>query len=437
MNRASIATAVALLLATAGQAPAFHDGGVASCDGCHTMHNSSEGQPVGVGTGTGTGNRYLLRGSDASSTCLLCHAGSIPGDGYRVATSPPPAPGAPPVQLTPGGDFAYLQKSYSWVNSVTGQVTASSGDSHGHNIVAADFLYFPDSRFSVAPGGTYPAAGLGCTSCHDPHGRYRQLDTNGTVGTGGKPTFASGSYGTLPTATEAVGSYRLLGGAGYLPAAVAATPAAAFVNNPPVAVSPTTYNRSEGAGDVRVAYGSGMSEWCANCHGAYQHSLTGTSPVASHPAGISAKLQSEADEYNSYLKSYLYTGTIATSYTSLVPFEEGTGDLTALAADTSSTAGATAGNNVSCLTCHRAHASAWGSATRWNTTPGSYLTVSGSWPGTNAPTIDGQKGENATGKTVQEYQQAMYGRDAGGFAINQGSLCNKCHWNDSHQVQPQ
>lgn len=431
MKRAVPSFLTTLLLATAGPAWAFHDGGVASCDGCHTMHNTSGGQTVG------SGNRYLLRGSDASSTCLLCHAGSIPADGYRVVTSPPPAPGNPPVQLSPGGDFAYLQKTYSWINAATGLPATSSGDAHGHNIVAADFLFFPDGRFATAPGGSYPSAAMGCTSCHDPHGKYRQLDNAGTTDTTGKPIVASGSYGALPTPSAAVGSYRLLAGAGYLPPSLGATPAAAFVTNPPVAVAPAVYNRSEGAGDVRVAYGRGMSEWCANCHGAYQHTLTGTSPVASHPAGSGATMQTGADEYNAYLKSYLYTGTIATAYTSLVPFEEGTADLSQLAADTASTAGATAGSSVSCLTCHRAHASAWDNATRWNTTAGSYLTVAGSWPGTNAPTMDGQKGENATGKTVQEYQQAMYGRDASAFATNQGSLCNKCHWNDSHQQLPQ
>jgi len=400
------------------------------------MHNSSGGQPRATGKSVGSGNRFLLRGSDPSSTCLLCHASSTPGNSYRVATSPPTAPGNPPVQLTPGGDFAYLQKSYSWVNSVTGLFNTSSGDAHGHNIVAADFLFFPDGRFSASPGGSYPAATMGCTSCHDPHGKYRLLDNAGTIATGGKPIFASGSYGNLPTATEAVGTYRLLGGAGYLPASLIATPAAAFVTNPPLAVSPQVYNRSETTSDVRVAYGSGMSEWCANCHGAYQHTLTGTSPVAAHPAGASAKLQTEADEYNSYLKSYLYTGAINTAYTSLVPFEEGTSDLATLSADTGATTVATAGDNVMCLTCHRAHASAWDSATRWNMAPGAYLTVAGSWPGINAATIDGQKGENATGKTVQEYQQGMYGRGATAYATSQGSLCNKCHWNDSHQVQP-
>lgn len=436
MKLLTVTSLSALLFVTAGQALAFHDGGVASCDGCHTMHNSSGGQPMATGKAAGSGNRYLLRGSDPSSTCLLCHASSVPGDSYRVVTSPPPGPGNPPVQLSPGGDFAYLQKNYSWVNSVTGQTTASSGDSHGHNIVAADFLFFPDGRYSVAPGGSYPSSNLSCTSCHDPHGKYRLLDNVGTISTSGKPTIASGSYGNLPTATTAVGAYRLLGGVGYLPASMSTTPAAAFVNNPPIAVSPPLYNRSESTNDVRVAYGNNISEWCANCHGSYQHTLTGTSKVAAHPSGASAKLLAVADEYNAYLKSYLYTGTIGTAYTSLVPFEEGSSDLTALTADTGATTGATTGDNVTCLTCHRAHASAWDSATRWNMAPGAYLTVAGSWPGTNAPNVDGMKGENATGKTVQEYQQSMYDRNASAYALNQGSLCNKCHWNDSHQVQP-
>ena len=123
MKTAAIISTITLLVTAAGPACAFHDGGVASCDGCHTMHNSGGGQPMATGKAAGTGNRYLLRGSDPSSTCLICHASSVPGDGYRVATSPPPAPGNPPLQLTPGGDFAYLQKSYTWVNSVTGVAT--------------------------------------------------------------------------------------------------------------------------------------------------------------------------------------------------------------------------------------------------------------------------------------------------------------------------
>src|SRR6266567_4722534 len=100
----------------AGTSWAFHDGGVGNCDGCHTMHNSSGGLAMTKnGLPPGTANKYLLQGSDPSSTCLVCHAGSTPNDSYKVATNPFPGVGSPPLQLTPGGDFAYLLKNYNWI----------------------------------------------------------------------------------------------------------------------------------------------------------------------------------------------------------------------------------------------------------------------------------------------------------------------------------
>ncbi len=430
MNAAKILlAAVAMAFAAAGTAVAFHEGGVAACDGCHTMHNTSGGFAM---TSKGTANRYLLLGSDQSSTCLLCHSSSTPTDSYRVATSPIPAQGLPPQQLTPGGDFAYLQKSYSWLDSTTGLAVASIGDAHGHNIIATDFLYLQDSRYSLAPGGSYPSASLSCISCHDPHGGYRIMDgTSGTIARSGKPIMGSGSYGALPTTTEAVGSYRLLAGMGYAPASY---PLAPFASDPPIAVAPLVYNRAENISDTRVAYGRGMSEWCQNCHAGLQHSTYPNATVGNHPYGNTAKLPSDVvATYNAYINTGNMTGTIATAYTSMVPFEEGITDLTLLAADTTSTAGASTGDNVMCLTCHRAHASAWDSATRWNAAKGVYLTVAGAWPGVDAPTLQGQTGQYATGKTMAEYQQAMYGRPASQYAANQWSLCNKCHENDAYK----
>jgi hypothetical protein len=421
--------ALLLAVAAAGNAVAFHEGGVAACDGCHTMHNTSGGQSM---TTRGGGNRYLLLGTDQSSTCLICHSSSTPVDSYRVATSPVPAHGSAPLQLTPGGDFAYLQKSYNWVDSTTGLPATNIGDSHGHNIIATDFLYFQDSRYSLAPGGTYPSASLSCISCHDPHGGYRLMDpTSGTIARSGKPIMGSGSYGTLPTATEAVGSYRLLAGVGYAPASYLLAP---FANDPPIAVAPLTYNRPENVSDTRVAYGRGMSEWCDNCHAGLQHSTYPGATVGNHPSGNAAKLPADVvATYNAYINTGNMTGAIATAYTSMVPFEEGIADLTLLAADTTSTAGASTGDNLMCLTCHRAHATAWSSMTRWNAAKGVYLTVAGVWPGVDAPSLQGQTGQYATGKTMAEYQQAMYGRAASQYATNQWSLCNKCHENDAYK----
>ena len=394
--------ALALLTCTtqASLTFAFHDGGVAACDGCHTMHNSSAGRATTV---TGTVNRYLLQGSDPSSTCLICHAGSTPADSYRVATNPVPGLLSPPQQLTPGGDFAYLQKRYDWVDSI-GSATSSPGQNHGHNITAVDFLYFGFARWATAPGGSYPTASLSCISCHDPHGRYRVMDAAGTtVATSGKPIGKSGSYGDLPTGTLAVGSFRMLGGKLYQP--ISLTGNFGFVTDPPIAVSPMNFNRSEDTSDTRVAYGMGMSEWCGNCHaGLHHNTVNPTTTVGDHPSGYSAKLTDVAATYN----AYMYTGNLTNTdpskgYNSLVPFEEGLTDLATLLVNTTRTTGASAGDNVFCLTCHRAHASAWDSGTRWNTAKSAFLTVSDTYPGMDAPTAQGRQGEYATGKTMAEY----------------------------------
>ena len=81
---------------------------------------------------------------------------------------------------------------------------------------------------------------------------------------------------------------------------------------------------------------------------------------------------------------------------------------------------------VNCLSCHRAHASAWDNSMRWANYTSILITVNGAYPGTNAGGT-GAYGEYATGKTQTEYQQAMYGRPASKFATSQKTLCDKCH----------
>ena len=54
--------AVLLLLAAAGPARAFHSGGVAECDGCHTMHASREGRTARNGLTQFQPGAYLLLG---------------------------------------------------------------------------------------------------------------------------------------------------------------------------------------------------------------------------------------------------------------------------------------------------------------------------------------------------------------------------------------
>jgi hypothetical protein len=432
---------VGAAIATVGFAPramAFHDGGVAYCDGCHTMHNSSGNVRMSKNGGSQfNGNAFLLQGSDPSSTCLNCH-GAAGASSYHIfnpsiTTCVGTACQSQVVTAMnegPGGDFAWLKMSPSWSLP---RAATNPGERHGHNVVAADYGLVADPLLTTSPGGSYAGANLSCVSCHDPHSAARIADTAGTIqhralGTAVKPICSSGSYGALPDADCAVGVYRLLGGAGYQdPASVVA-----FAANPPLAVAPSTYNRTEAATETRVAYGKGVSQWCANCHGAIHNTSLGNK--LEHPTDQTLTGAIVAN-YSAYVKSGDLTGTVATSYTSLVPFEEGTASTLATLAlnavnDGSKTQGADASSRVMCLTCHRAHATGFKSMTRWNNA-GEFLTTEGIWPGVDQPV--GSEANAAAynqGWTQAQYSKAMYDRPATKFAFVQRSMCNKCHAKD-------
>ena len=70
------ALAAILTLGLTGTATAFHGGGVAHCDGCHTMHNSQDGKSIIDGGTVGTTGAHLTIGADPGSTCLNSHAGT-------------------------------------------------------------------------------------------------------------------------------------------------------------------------------------------------------------------------------------------------------------------------------------------------------------------------------------------------------------------------
>ena len=408
---------------------AFHNGGVGECNGCHTVHRAPS---IASGTATQSGP-YLLRGTDQGSTCLNCHEMvNQPGPSAQYISTPEskmPA-GVPPQQMTPGGDFGWLKKSYRWMSGTT--VYTDPGYMHGHNIVAVDYGYTAYPAGAQAPGGTYPSADLTCISCHDPHGEYRRT-SGGSIVIGGTRPCASGSYDTSPDPTQAcpVGDYRLLGGIGYQPVSVPGYP---FTSGPPAAVAPSIYNRSEAVTQTRVAYGQGMSEWCANCHPAFLNAQPNTPGAYRHPAGNGAKLGLLARNYNSYVKTGDFSGTKTTSYLSLVPFEEGTADYTTLKShaktDDSYLAGPDGNSNVMCLTCHRAHASGWDYMLRFDPGHQTFITADPGgqsvWPGIDVPGDASQ----AMGRTSAETSRAYYGIPASRFSPWQRSLCNKCHAQD-------
>jgi len=355
----------------------FHTGGVGSCQGCHLMHSASpDGSP-------------LLLGPDASSLCLNCHASG--GANSPSVLSPDGS------ALTPGGDFYWLSKSFSWLDG------ASSGDSHGHNIVARDFNLFADAVNSLAPGGSFPASQLGCTSCHDPHGQV-----GGGTSAGAPAVSGPGSYAASAPINTVRGHYRLLGDVGYRP-----NGGPVFQSAAPIARQ-SQINKYQESDSSHVDYGTGMSEWCGNCHAEL---LSGNHQVAggafSHPAGKNELLDQEiAAVYNSYIKTGDLSGTAATAYLQFVPFERRTSDPQQL--DPLSTQGPTVNANVMCLSCHRAHASAFSNIGRWDLAAGLL--------------VESHPATGDAGATASDIMYSYSARDiASEFGSGQGQFCQKCH----------
>ncbi|MBI5558361.1 MAG: cytochrome C [Deltaproteobacteria bacterium] len=375
-----VAGATMMVMGFAGSAMAFHGGGVAHCDGCHSMHNSAtDNQRSGSATAAD-----LMKGSDASSTCLNCHNGTA--GSYHIAT---PNGGT----MSQGGDFFWIKTDYSYSNGRS--VVTSVGQSHGHNIVAADFGFAADSVNVTAPGGTMQANTLGCTSCHDPHGQV-----NGGTAAGTAAISVSGSYGAAAPADGSIrGNYRLLGDDGFKLITSAA----------PVA-------RANGSSGIRVQYGTGMSSWCLSCHSGFNDNAN------MHPTNVPVPMST----YNAYKKSGDFTGLIATAFDELVPFERGATDTSALpdVSTAAYTVGAEDANDVvMCLTCHRAHGSAFENGLRWDDST-EFIAESGILnAGGTAVTI------MAAGAKPY-YENGVLVDIAVKYGEHQRSLCNKCHAKD-------
>ncbi len=434
---------------------AFHSGGVAACASCHSMHNTPNPAVSGGAPGSATGGPHLLTGSDQSSTCLACHASNATTpSSYHVMTYPFSGGtnvSSIPVNRTPGGDFSWLLLSFNY--SSQGTATYNPGNGHGHNIVALDYGLIADPTNTMAPGGTFPSGSLYCNSCHDPHNKLRRDSTGAiqnivsgsttlpVIGSGSYPSSVPGAAGattgvTAPGANQAVGVYRLLAGYATYTAAGQQIP----YTGVPMAIAPSTYNQTEATNQVRVAYGVGSGTnqvawgaWCGTCHTA----MTGTHY---HPVDGNAVLSAGnmMTNYNQYVSSGNMTGSSATAYLSLVPFMTGSSSVTVLAplADNTGTVVAAKGgpgssDQASCLSCHRAHASGWRDALRWNPQGEfiTYVTSTGvaTWPGTD--TTPGNS-KYADGMLSAQVQAAYYDRPVTVFGANQRSLCNKCHGHD-------
>jgi hypothetical protein len=331
----------------------------------------------------------LLRATDPSSICLNCHAGV----GGLASPSVYSFDGS---ARTPGGDFYWMTRTFSWTGGL------STAARHGHNVVARDFNLQADPSRIYSPGGSYQAAQLSCISCHDPHG----LTGQGSAG-GNLPVATSGSYGEVAVSGSVRGNYRMLGDSDYI------VNGFGFSSDAPVARQNEALPFGE-SDDSHVDYGSGMSEWCGNCHArilSSGHNSGGTG--FKHPSGELARFDSQSiSYYNAYIRTGDLAGTAATAYLQFTPFERGISDPQLL--NPNSIQGPDAASNVMCLTCHRAHASAFPYAGRWDFTVNLL--------------VDSHPGIGDSGATAADVINSYYGRDiASEFGPGQGSFCGKCH----------
>jgi Doubled CXXCH motif (Paired_CXXCH_1) len=283
----------------------IHGNGVGNCNMCHTMHNSQNGLPVDPDSPNG--NNWLLNDATPSDVCLSCHSG-VMGNVFGMD------PTAPPTEIG-GGNFVFLLED----NLNDGHSGASNpipGDGGGHNILAPSRGASPDITLSMSPGGGFPAAYLGCTSCHDPHGNtnFRML------------------HGAVPVQDNLF----------------------TFTNPAPEGYGLSIYHGRERA-NRHTAYNTGFSAWCGNCH----QDIHQTGSKFMH-AAQDALGETVANAYNLYNGSGdIDGGSIGTSYLPAVPFEDPSSHYT-------STSGPTAASRLMCLTCHRAHATSSPDAGRWD-----------------------------------------------------------------------
>jgi hypothetical protein len=306
-----LALSIGALFLAGMSAMAFHDGGVAHCNGCHTMHNSPDNP-----ADTPAGNSYLLLQSNSTDTCVRCHDTSY-GNTWGASV-------AAPGNIYGGGQFVFLLED----NLNDGHGGGDPGEEilghqAGHNVISLDKGTAIDPVNATSPGGAYLSAFMHCTSCHDPHGQG--------------------------------GHFRILYGNDY-PESLAMGYSFIYTAPAPTAVGMPSFFGPGESNSNHTAYQAGMSQWCGNCHGDYHNTAYPT--TLKHPSGASLGATIAAN-YNIYEGSGTYTGDGSDAYLVAVPFED--------ALSTPSYVGAASGTSVvMCTSCHRAHASSGPNSGRWD-----------------------------------------------------------------------
>ncbi len=322
---------VALLLLTTSSAIAGD-----ACVNCHTMHHSQDGAAIG----SGPYGQLLL-----NNTCLGCHTGTNNGTTLKhyVLDSADPAN----TQLA-GGNFYWTELA----------VAETTRDPKAHNVTGLSVNAQDNALADTPPGGSALSGNITCagtTGCHGNRTNANEFtDLGGAHHNNETAQITVAEAQAAATANEPGQAYRFLDGiAGY-----------EHVNREYEATQTATTGHNEYYGDVRandsLADSNTISALCAVCHADFHNDSGGealgsggsnfASPWLRHPTDL--QMAGLGGEYAGY-----------SSYSLLAPVARST-----VPAAASSTVNTTAGTDaiVMCLSCHKAHGSAYADILRWD-----------------------------------------------------------------------
>jgi hypothetical protein len=320
------------------------------CSTCHTMHNSQNGTNMGLITA----QDYLLR-----NNCVGCHSDPA---GTDISTNDAPIvwhttqPTDDPTGLgasnyLAGGSFYYI-------------MDAGGDDAFGHNV--ADLGLAADGNIT----GTNPPGNVGGSistqlTCEGAYGCHSYgAHHNNVGGERSNPALTVWVDGS-----SAGASYRFLN-TNRTPGAFTGVQGGENGDWEYVA-GPDDHNVYWAYNDYDTAQIDHLTGFCARCHGNF-HGSVGL-PYGTQPTGIgvaspaSPWIRHPTDFRLSDASTAEYAGY--TSYNFIVPV--------AVDSDTPGATGAGTGpqfddvtvaghNNVSCVSCHRAHGSPYADMLRWS-----------------------------------------------------------------------
>jgi hypothetical protein len=309
------------------------------CANCHVMHASQQGAT----TPASGPQDFLMR-----DTCVGCHTGTNSTNGS--------APAIPFVYTAAAADLSTSLAGGNFKFSDLGD------DRYGHN--PKELSGGVDATLSSPPGwksgfnangqvgtivNTVEATKLSCAGTYGCHGTH---DANGVNG-----SHHANATGALTTANTVANSYRFLYGIkGYEAVDYEYQPAATDGDHN--VYLGKARSGAEATADVVTAGTDTISYLCAECHGIFHSgsasnegiSDTGdtffTNPWIRHPVDVDMPLTGEFAGYNAYVPGVPVASTSV--------------------ADSTITVGNANDRIVMCLSCHRAHASPYNAALRWN-----------------------------------------------------------------------